>query len=382
VSKQDYYSLLSVEKNASQDDIKKAYRKLAMKYHPDRNQGDKEAEKKFKEINEAYEVLKDEQKRAAYDRFGHAAFENAGSGGFGGGGGGFNGQGFDDLSDIFGGIFNDFMGGGRGRAPAEEVNRGSDLRYNLTISMEDAFHGGKHQIQFRTDVKCDTCKGSGSKSGKVAKCSTCQGAGRMRMQQGFFMVERTCHTCGGTGEMIADPCGKCKGKGTVAEHRTLSVNIPSGVEEGTRMRLGGEGEAGKRGGRAGDLYIFISIKKHNLFARDGADLHCEIPIKMSTAAIGGSIEVPSIDGSKSKLTIPEGTQHGTQFRMKGKGMPIMKSGRSGDLIVHVKIEVPVNLSKKQKEILSQFDEDCGDSCTPESKSFFNKVKHFFDDLKK
>ncbi|MFN8912169.1 MAG: DnaJ C-terminal domain-containing protein, partial [Alphaproteobacteria bacterium] len=232
------------------------------------------------------------------------------------------------------------------------------------------------------DVKCDTCKGSGSKSGKVAKCSTCQGAGRMRMQQGFFMVERTCHTCGGTGEMIADPCGKCKGKGTVAEHRTLSVNIPSGVEEGTRMRLGGEGEAGKRGGRAGDLYIFISIKKHNLFARDGADLHCEIPIKMSTAAIGGSIEVPSIDGSKSKLTIPEGTQHGTQFRMKGKGMPIMKSGRSGDLIVHVKIEVPVNLSKKQKEILSQFDEDCGDSCTPESKSFFNKVKHFFDDLKK
>jgi molecular chaperone DnaJ len=385
MDKRDYYDLLGVKRDASADEIKKSYRKLAMKYHPDRNQGDKEAERKFKEINEAYEILKDDQKRAAYDRLGHAAFDPSSGEGYGwpGGGRAPHPEDFDDLSSIFGGIFNDFMGAGqRARPSAAEVNRGSDLRYNLTISLEEAYHGGKHQIQFRTQIVCDVCKGTGSKSGKSTKCKTCFGSGRERMQQGFFMIERTCSTCSGTGEMVADPCAKCRGNGSIEEQRSLNVNIPAGIEEGTRMRIAGEGEAGKRGAKPGDLYIFISVKSHKLFTRDGDNLHCTIPVKMTTATFGGSIEVPALDGSKVKLTIPEGTQHGTQFRLKGKGMPIMKSGRFGDLIVHAKIEIPVHLTQKQKDILKSFDEECGDKCNPESQSFFSKVKGFFDDLKK
>lgn len=379
MAKRDYYEVIGVARTASQDDIKKAYKKLALKYHPDRNQGDKAAEEKFKEINEAYEVLKDPQKRSMYDAGGHAAFEQGG--GFGGHGGFGGGGGFEDFADIFGGMFSDFMGG-RGRPQAEEINRGSDLRYNMTLSLEEAFLGGKHQVQFRTAVSCNACHGSGSKSGKVTKCGTCSGTGRTRMQQGFFMIEQTCRTCGGTGEAISDPCSKCGGRGTVQETKSINVNIPAGVDEGSRIRVAGEGEAGSRGGRAGDLYIFISLRPHKLFTRDGNDLHCTVPIKFSTAALGGAIEVPAIDGTKVKVTIPEGTQSNTNFRLKGKGMPILKSGKFGDLIITVKVEVPVKLSKAQKDLLLQFEKECNDNTNPESKSFFDKVKGFFDDFKK
>ena len=382
MAKQDFYSLLGISKSASQDEIKKAYRKLAMKYHPDRNQGDKGAEQKFKEINEAYEILKDDQKRAAYDQYGHAAFEQGGGRPGGGGGGYGSAPDFEDLSDIFGGMFNDFMGGGaRGRRSAADLNRGSDLRYNMTVSLEEAFAGGKHQLSFRTLVSCGTCKGSGSKTGKSVQCTSCKGAGRIRMQQGFFMVERTCDKCGGTGEMTADPCSTCNGQGRLHQQRTLNVNIPAGVDDGTRIRVAGEGEAGTRGGKPGDLYIFVTITPHKLFKREGDTLHCTIPIKMTTAALGGSVEIPCIDGTKAKLNIPAGTQSGTQFRMKSKGMSVVQSSRFGDLIVHTKVEIPVNLTKKQKDILDQFEQETGDNCNPESKSFFDKVKGFFDDKK-
>jgi molecular chaperone DnaJ len=264
-------------------------------------------------------------------------------GGFGGG------ADFSDMSDLFGGIFNDFMGGGQQqRRRPEEMNKGSDLRYNMTINLEEAFNGGKQEVSYRANVSCDTCKGSGSKSGKKTICGTCSGAGRVRAQQGFFMIERTCPTCSGTGEMIADPCNKCHGQGRVAQQRNINVNIPAGVEDGMRIRVAGEGEAGSRGGKPGDLYIFVSIRTHKLFARDGADLHCTVPMKMTTATLGGAIEVPTLDGTKAKVTIPEGTQSGTQFRLKGKGMPVMKSSRFGDMIVHTKIEIPARLTKKQK----------------------------------
>ncbi len=390
MSKKDYYELLGVSRGAADDEIKKAYRKLAVKYHPDKNQGNKESEHKFKEINEAYEVLKDANKRAAYDRYGHAAFDGGAGGAPGGFGGGFGSSsssgfsgGFEDISDLFGGIFGDFMNGGRsGRPNTEELKRGSDLRYNMSISLEEAYLGGKHQISFRSSVKCSACNGSGSKTGKTSVCPTCSGSGRVRKQQGFFMVESACPTCSGTGEVIADPCGKCGGSGRVSENRTINVNIPAGVEEGMRIRVASEGEAGSRGGTNGDLYIFISIKKHKLFSVDGSNLHCEVPLNITTAALGGHIEVPVIDGTKAKITIPEGTQHGTRFKLKGKGMPIMKSGRYGDMIVTVKLEVPVKLSKKQRELLEQFANECSDKTNPESKSFFDKVKGFFEDSKK
>lgn len=386
MSKKDYYDLLGASKSASADDIKKAYRKLAMKYHPDRNQGNKDAESKFKEINEAYEVLKDDQKRAAYDRYGHNAFDQNG-GGAPRGGGGFSShqaEGFDDLSSMFGGIFNEFMGGaggGQRRPDSNEINRGSDLRYNFTTSLEEAFSGGKHQIKFRTQVGCGTCKGSGSKSGKVSKCGSCNGAGRVRMQQGFFMIERACGNCNGTGEAISDPCSKCHGQGVTNDQRVLNINIPAGVEEGTKIRLVGEGEAGKRGAKSGDLYVAISIRPHKLFTRDRETLYCSTPIKMTTAALGGTVEIPTLEGNKAKLAIPEGTQSGTQFRLKGKGMPIMKSGRVGDMIVTIKVETPVNLNKKQKDLLKEFDSECGDNCSPETQSYFAKAKKFFEDLK-
>jgi molecular chaperone DnaJ len=390
MAKQDYYKVLGVEKNASQDEIKKAYRKLAMKFHPDRNQGDKTAEHKFKELNEAYEALKDEQKRAAYDRYGHDAFDGTGrtnqnpfgSGGGAPGGFNFNGD-FSDLSDIFGGIFGDFVNtGGQRRQAHSGVNRGSDLRYNLNIDLETAYNGGKQEIAFRTHAKCDACHGSGSKSGKTVSCKTCHGQGTIRAQQGFFIVERTCHSCHGSGSMLTDPCGKCAGQGRISQNKTLNINIPAGIDNNTKIRIAGEGEAGLKGGENGDLYVFISVKPHKIFNREGANLYCTIPIKMTTAALGGSISVPGLDGKYENLNIPTGTQEGTNFVIKGKGMPVMKSSRFGDTIVTVNIEIPQNLTKRQKELLQEFDDICTSKTNPKTESFFSKVKSFFDDLKK
>jgi molecular chaperone DnaJ len=380
-AKKDYYQLLGVAKSATDEELKKAYRKLAMQYHPDKNQGNKEAEHKFKEINEAYEVLSDKSKRSAYDNYGHAAFEQGG-GGRPGGGFEFNG----DFSDVFGDIFNEFMGGGArggGRRPNQEhLRQGSDLRYNVTISLEDAYKGSKQQIAFTTNVACDACHGSGSKSSKKTTCGTCNGSGRVRAQQGFFIVERACQTCGGTGEIVADPCGKCSGSGRINQRRTLNINIPAGVDDGSKIRIAGEGEAGLRGGRPGDLYVFVNVKQHKFFHRDSADLHCQVPVKFSTATLGGSIEIPTLDGNMVKVTIPEGTQHGASFRLRGKGMPVMKSSRYGDAIIHVAIEVPVHLTKHQKELLKQFDEEGASSNNPEFSSFLDKVRSYFDDKKK
>lgn len=374
----DYYDILGVSKSASDEDLKKAYRKLAMQYHPDRNPGDKSAEEKFKEISHAYDVLSDAQKRAAYDRYGHDAFNGgAGAGGFGGGAAGFDfGSGFADIfEDLFG------MGGARrsGGGPSGQT-RGADLRYNLAISLEDAFKGKQETIRVTTSVSCETCSGSGGEKGsKPETCPTCHGNGRVRASQGFFTIERTCTTCQGLGKIIKNPCKACAGSGRVRKEKTLAVNIPAGVEEGTRIRLAGEGEAGQRGGPAGDLYIFISVKPHAFFTRDGTDIHCQVPIKMATAALGGGVEVPTIDGSRVKVTIPEGTQSGHQMRLRGKGMSVLKSGHRGDMYIHAQVETPVKLSKKQKELLREFDKESGHS--PESESFFSKVKEFWADLK-
>lgn len=377
MSKTDYYEQLGVQKDASADELKKAYRKLAMKYHPDRNQGDEKAEAKFKEVSEAYEVLKDEQKRSAYDRYGHAAFENGG----GGAGGGF-GQGAagGDFSDIFGDIFGDFMGGG---SRQREVNlRGADLRYNLEVSLEEAFSGKQEKITFRTAASCEPCKGSGSKGGGASTCPTCRGAGKVRMQQGFFAVERACSSCNGAGKIIKDPCSSCGGEGRKAKEKTLSVNIPEGVEDGTRIRLTGEGEVGVRGGQAGDLYIFINVRDHSFFIREGNDIHCKVPITMTKASLGGSVEVPTIDGGKAKVTIPEGTQSSDRFRLRGKGMTVMRSGgRRGDMYIHAIVETPVKLSKEQKELLKEFEELEKKGSNPQVDKFFKTVKKFWEDLK-
>lgn len=378
MSKADYYTLLGVAKNASGDELKKAYRKLAMQYHPDKNPGDKVAEQKFKELSEAYEVLKDEQKRAAYDRYGHAAFE--------GGGGGHPG-GFDfnsgNFADIFGDLFGDFMGMGGGRSGTNERNQGADLRYNLEITLEEAFAGKQSTIQFSSAAMCDECRGSGcAKHSEPITCTSCRGTGRMRAQQGFFTIERTCSSCFGAGKLIKDPCTKCNGQGRVRKERNLSVTIPAGVEEGTRIRLSNEGEAGLRGGEAGDLYIFISVKPHSFFKRDGKDLHCQVPIKMTTAALGGSIEVPTIDGTRTKVTIPAGTQTDHQFRLRGKGMSILRTRNRGDMYIHINVETPVNLSKRQKELLKEFEEaEDGNSSSPASEGFFSKVKELWGELK-
>lgn len=377
MTKSDYYTLLGVEKSASTDELKKAYRSKAMKYHPDRNPGDKEAEHKFKEVSEAYEVLKDDQKRAAYDRYGHAAFENGG----GGGRGGFEQAG--NFSDLFGDLFGDFMGaGGGGQQGGGARNRGSDLRYNLNISLEEAFRGKQESVQFTTAAKCESCSGTGSADGSdPISCGTCHGAGRIRMQQGFFTVERTCHSCQGAGKVIKTPCRSCGGEGRVRKEKTLSVTIPAGVEEGTRIRLSGEGEVGIRGGAPGDLYIFISIPTHKFFKRDGADIHCKVPITMVTAALGGSVEVPLIDGVKSKITILTGTQTGDKFRLKGKGMSVVRSRNRGDMYIHVTIETPVHLSKKQKELLKEFEELSDKKSNPTTEGFFSKVKEFWEELR-
>ena len=379
MSKKDYYEVLGCERGASPEELKKAYRKLAMQYHPDRNPGDKEAETRFKEVGEAYEVLKDEQKRAAYDRFGHAAFENggAGAGGFRQGGG----AGFGGFTDIFEEMFGDFMGGGR---RGEHSNRGADMRYNLEISLEDAFHGRTIEIKVPTAVECDTCGGSGAAEGaKPVTCSTCAGHGKVRTSQGFFTIERTCPSCSGQGMVIDDPCRSCNGTGRTHENKTLSVTIPKGVEDGTRIRLSGEGEAGLRGAPAGDLYIFLSVEQHSLFQRHGADLFCRVPISMPDAALGGDIEVPTVDGGRAKVKIPEGTQSGQQFRLRSKGMPNLRSEYRGDMYIEVAVETPVNLTKRQKELLREFngkDGQGGRSTSPESEGFFAKVKEFWDDL--
>ncbi|OAN52154.1 molecular chaperone DnaJ [Paramagnetospirillum marisnigri] len=378
MSKQDYYELLAVERGASADDIKKAYRKMAMQYHPDRNPGDAAAEQKFKEINEAYDVLKDEQKRAAYDRFGHAAFEQGGGGGGGGFGGGFGGGGF---ADIFDEMFGEFMGGRRGQSSG----RGADLRYNMEISLEDAFAGKSTTVKVPSSAVCDDCKGTGGKDGsQPATCSACHGHGKVRSQQGFFTIERTCPTCQGMGKVIKDPCRKCGGTGRTHKEKTLSVTIPAGVEDGTRIRLAGEGEIGMRGAPAGDLYIFLSIQAHRIFQRDGANIFCRVPIPMTTAALGGAIEVPTIDGGKAKVTIPEGTQSGHQFRLRSKGMSVLRSPARGDMFIQAVVETPVNLTKRQIELLKEFDKNGeGEKAknSPESHGFFAKVKELWDDLK-
>jgi molecular chaperone DnaJ len=379
LAKADFYETLGVAKTADEKELKSAFRKLAMKFHPDKNPDDKDAERKFKEINEAYETLKDPQKRAAYDRYGHAAFEHGGMGGPGGfgGGAGFAGGGF---SDIFEDIFGEMMGGGRGRQRSSGGReRGADLRYNMEISLEEAFSGKTAQIRVPTSITCDVCSGSGAKPGTQPKtCGTCQGSGRVRAAQGFFSIERTCPTCHGRGQIIPDPCLKCHGQGRVTEERSLSVNIPAGIEDGTRIRLQGEGEAGARGGPAGDLYIFLSVKPHEFYQRVGADLYCAVPISMTTAALGGTFDVATLDGTKSRVTVPEGTQAGKQFRLKGKGMPVLRSSQTGDLYIQIQIETPQKLSKRQRELLQEFEQLSSKENNPESTGFFARMKEFFE----
>ena len=377
MSKRDFYEVLGVERQVSETELKVAFRKMAKKYHPDANQGDPSAEIKFKEVSEAYDVLKDPQSRAAYDRFGHAAFENGGPGP--GAGGGFGPEFSSSMSDVFEDLFGDFMGGGgRQRQRGSGAQRGSDLRYNMEISLIDAFKGKSAQIKVPSSVTCKTCDGSGAKPGtSPTTCQTCGGAGAVRASQGFFTVERTCPSCHGRGQTIGDPCTDCNGQGRVEKERTLSVNIPAGVEDGTRIRLAGEGEAGVRGGPTGDLYIFLSIKQHEFFQRDGADLFCSVPVSMTTAALGGDMEVPTIDGNKARVTIPEGTQPGKQFRLRGKGMPILRSSQLGDMYIQVSVETPVNLSKKQKDLLAEFEAEKRDN-SPQSAGFFSKAKAFWE----
>ncbi len=378
MAKQDYYELLGISKDASDVEIKKAYRSMAMKYHPDRNPGDKEAEIKFKEVTEAYEILKDGQKRAAYDRYGHAAFAQGAGAGFGGGGfGGFNfdfsGAGF---GSIFEDIFSEFMGGaaGRSRASRHAGRRGADIRYDLEVTLEEAYTGLKKEIEIQTAVRCDECDGTGAAAGSKAEtCDMCHGTGRVRRQSGFFIEERMCPACQGTGQVIKNPCKKCKGTGKVSQKKILEVNIPAGIDSENRMRLSGQGEAGLNGGPNGDLYIFVHVKPHPIFKRDGADLHCEIPLSMTTAALGGNIEIPCIDGSTEKVTISAGTQTGEEVRLRKKGMSILQNKNVGDLFVRFKVETPTKLTARQKELLQQFEaESKGNS--PESAGFFEKLK--------
>jgi molecular chaperone DnaJ len=376
MEKRDYYEVLGVGRDADADSLKKAYRKLAMQFHPDRNPGDAEAEAKFKEAAEAYEVLKDPQKKGAYDRFGHAAFE--GGAGPGAGAGGFDfASGF---SDIFDEVFGDFMGGraGGGRS----AGRGADLRYNLEISLEDAFNGRSVEIRVPTSVECEACSGSGAEGGaKPTTCGTCSGYGKVRSQQGFFTIERTCPSCGGHGQVIDDPCRACSGNGRVHKEKTLSVNIPAGVDDGTRIRLADEGEAGMRGAPAGDLYIFLQVKPHELFEREGSDIFCRVPIPMTTAALGGSVDVPTIDGTVAKVTVPEGAQSGQQFRLRNKGMSVLNAKGRGDMYIETVVETPVQLTRKQKELLREFEEAGGSRPhSPQSEGFFSRVKEFWEDL--
>ncbi|MFC6688975.1 molecular chaperone DnaJ [Jhaorihella thermophila] len=379
MSKRDYYDVLGVSRGASAEEIKKAYRRKAKELHPDRNHDNPDAEAQFKEANEAYEVLKDPDKRAAYDRFGHAAFD----GGMGGGprpGAGFGSGDFSSaFSDVFEDLFGDMMGtrgGGRRRAM-----RGADLRYNLRVTLEEAYTGVQKTISVPTSVSCSECSGTGAEGGvEPTTCPTCSGMGKVRAQQGFFTVERTCPTCSGLGQIIKNPCSACGGSGRVQKERSLSVNIPPGVETGTRIRLSGEGEAGMRGGPPGDLYIFIDVERHELFERDGVNLYCRVPVSMATAALGGSIEVPTIDGGRGRVQIPEGSQSGRQMRLRGKGMPALRGGGVGDMFIELAVETPVNLTPRQKELLREFEGLSADN-HPESKSFFSSVKSFWESMK-
>ncbi len=370
MAKRCYYEVLGVARGASEADMKAAFRKLAMQHHPDRNPGDKDCESRFKEINEAYDVLKDGDKRAAYDRFGHAAFEQGM-----GGPHGFSADFGSAFSDIFEGIFG--MGGGRGRTGGRE--RGADLRFNMEITLQEAFSGKTAQVRLPTSVTCETCSGTGAKAGTKPKtCQHCNGQGRIRHTQGgFFTLERTCPICQGRGQVIEQPCGSCAGSGRVTRERTLSINIPPGVEDGTRIRLGGEGEAGVRGGPPGDLYIFLSIATHAFFQRDGADLHCRVPISMVSAALGGEFEVPTIDNGRTRVKVPAGTQSGRRFRLSSKGMPVLRAKQTGDMYVQVVVETPQNLTKRQRELLNEFEKLSSKETQPESAGFFARVKEFF-----
>ncbi|CAH6780529.1 chaperone protein DnaJ [Vibrio chagasii] len=381
MSKRDFYEVLGVSRDASERDIKKAYKRLAMKFHPDRNQGDESAADKFKEVKVAYEILTDPQKKAAYDQYGHAAFEQ---GGMGGGGGFGGGQG--DFGDIFGDVFGDIFGGGRRGGGQQRAQRGSDLRYNMELTLEEAVRGVSKEIEVPTLVECETCDGSGAKKGSSAQtCGTCHGHGQVQMRQGFFAVQQTCPTCNGKGKIIKDPCNSCHGQGRKQKTKTLNVKIPAGVDTGDRIRLSGEGEAGEQGAPAGDLYVQVHVKEHNIFERDGNNLYCEVPVSFSMAALGGEVEVPTLDG-RVNLKVPEETQTGRMFRMRGKGVKGVRGGGVGDLIVKLVVETPVKLSSRQKELLREFEETCGGEAAskhkPKSEGFFSGVKNFFDDLTK
>ena len=375
MSKRDYYDVLGVPKGSEKEAIKKAYRTKAKELHPDRNSDNPNAEAQFKEVNEAYEVLKDAEKKAAYDRYGHAAFES------GGGGTGFGGSGdfSSAFSDVFDDLFGDFMGGGRGGR--KQQSRGSDLRYNLSISLEDAFAGLQKTINVPSSVACGSCNGTGAAGGSSpTTCPTCSGLGKVRATQGFFTVERGCPTCSGAGQIIKNPCSSCGGQGTQKKDRALSVNVPPGVETGTRIRLAGEGETGPRGGISGDLYIFIEVAKHKIFERDGLNLFCRVPVSMAKASLGGEVEVPTIDGGRSRVRIPAGSQSGRQMRLKGKGMPAIKTVQKGDMFIEMAVETPVNLTARQKELLQEFEELSEDN-NPETNSFFSSVKTFWESMK-
>jgi len=379
MSEKDFYKVLGCEKTATDDELKKAYRKLAMQFHPDRNKDDPKAEEKFKEINEAYDTLKDPQKRAAYDRFGAAGMNGMGGMGGMGGGAGFGSA----FSDIFEDMFGEMMGGGGRRSNGPM--RGSDMQFSLDITLEDAFKGKDAKLKIPTVETCSDCKGTGSADGgKPEKCSDCGGAGRVRAQQGFFTIERTCPTCNGNGSVIKSPCKKCGGGGRVRGEKTVQISIPAGIAEGQRIRLGGEGEAGVRGGSSGDLFVLINVKPHKFFKREGANLHCRVPVPMTTAALGGNLDVPTIEGQKASIKIPSGTQTGQQLRLKSKGMNIMRSDTRGDMFVEIFVETPVNLDKKQIDIMKQLDdslEKAGRKNTPQSEGFFTKVKDLWSDLK-
>ena len=375
LSKRDYYDVLGVPKGSEQEALKKAYRSKAKELHPDRNSDNPNAEAQFKEVNEAYEVLKDADKKAAYDRYGHAAFEGGGGGQGFGGGGDFSSA----FSDVFDDLFGDFMGGGRGGR--QQQSRGSDLRYNLSISLAEAFAGLQKTINVPSAVSCGSCNGSGAAGGSSpTTCPTCSGLGKVRATQGFFTVERGCPTCSGVGQIIKNPCSSCGGQGTQKKDRALNVNVPPGVETGTRIRLAGEGETGPRGGVSGDLYIFIEVLKHKIFERDGLNLFCRVPVSMAKASLGGEVEVPTIDGGRSRVRIPAGSQSGRQMRLKGKGMPAIKTIQKGDMFIEMAVETPVNLTARQKELLQEFEELSEDN-NPETNSFFSSVKTFWESMK-
>ncbi|MBK5937050.1 MAG: molecular chaperone DnaJ [Halorhodospira halophila] len=383
MAKRDYYEVLGVNKNASDAEIKKAYRRMAQKYHPDRNPGDEESAERFKEVKEAYEVLSDAQKRAAYDQFGHAGVDPSAGGGGPRGYGGGAGPGGPDFSDIFSDVFGDIFGSGGGRGGGRSrAFRGADLRYTLELSLEDAVRGTEEQIQVPTHVECDSCKGSGSRAGsKPQTCPTCKGHGDVRVQQGFFSIQQTCPRCGGEGVVVTDPCPKCRGRGRVEDRKTLSVRIPAGVDTGDRIRLSGEGEPGERGGPPGDLYVQVAVREHEFFERDGADLHCQVPVDIVTAALGGEVEVPTLDG-RVNLRIPPGTQPNQVFRLRGKGVKPVRGNRQGDLLCRIHVETPVNLTKRQRELLEEFQatlQDTGGKHHPHTSSWLDKVKRFIEE---